>query len=61
VDRQQKLIVYCSVGHRAGIGVSIPRAAGFSHVYNMLGGMKAWPSLQLPTESHRGEQRPAAA
>ncbi|HET9107957.1 MAG TPA: rhodanese-like domain-containing protein [Steroidobacteraceae bacterium] len=61
VDRQQKLIVCCSVGHRAAIAVSILRAAGFSNVYNMLGGMKAWQSLQLPIESHHGEQRPVAA
>ena len=51
LDKHEKLIVYCSVGHRAGLAVSILEAAGFRRVYNMLGGMKAWKSLDLPVDS----------
>jgi hydroxyacylglutathione hydrolase len=47
-SRAAKMVVYCSVGHRAGLAASILARAGFSDVYNMLGGMKAWRSLGLP-------------
>lgn len=46
--RADTLVVTCSVGHRAGLAVSILRRAGFSDVRNLLGGMTAWKQLKLP-------------
>lgn len=40
--------VTCSVGHRAGLAVSILLRHGFQHVSNVLGGMTAWRRLDLP-------------
>jgi hydroxyacylglutathione hydrolase len=40
----------CSVGDRGGIAASILKQAGFTEVYNVLGGMKAWESLGYPTK-----------
>lgn len=40
----------CSIGHRAGLAVSILLAAGFTDVRNLLGGMNAWRSLELPVD-----------
>lgn len=48
--RDQPVVVTCSVGHRAGLGVSILLREGFQDVRNLLGGMTAWSKLGLPTE-----------
>lgn len=50
LDRRKPVAVTCGVGHRAGLGVSILLKAGFQDVRNLLGGMKAWHALKLPTE-----------
>lgn len=50
LDRHKPVAVTCTVGHRAGLGVSILLKAGFTDVRNLLGGMKAWQALELPTE-----------
>jgi hydroxyacylglutathione hydrolase len=49
-NKNQKMIVHCSVGHRAGLATSILARAGFANVYNMLGGIKAWKASELPLE-----------
>ncbi len=48
LKRDCPVVVTCGVGHRAGIGVSILQRAGYSQVYNLLGGMSAWTKLELP-------------
>ena len=50
LEPSQPLVVTCGVGHRAGLGVSILLKAGFTEVYNLLGGMKAWHQLGLTTD-----------
>lgn len=50
LDRERPVAVTCSVGHRAGLGVSLLLRAGFTDVSNLLGGMTAWQSLDLPVE-----------
>jgi hydroxyacylglutathione hydrolase len=47
-DPEKPTVVTCSVGHRASLGVSILRRAGYVNVSNVLGGMKAWKALNLP-------------
>lgn len=50
LDRDRPVVVTCSVGHRAGLGVSILLGAGFKDVRNLLGGMTAWQTLDLDVE-----------
>lgn len=50
LQRDQPIAVTCSVGHRAGLAVSILRRAGYTDVRNLLGGMTAWKALELPVE-----------
>lgn len=50
-DKQSPVVVTCGVGHRAGLGVSILLQEGFTDVRNLLGGMSAWNTLELPVES----------
>ncbi|MEO7775472.1 MAG: MBL fold metallo-hydrolase [Steroidobacteraceae bacterium] len=52
------IVVHCSVGHRSGVAVSILKRHGFTHLYNMLGGLTAWEKLGLPLE--KGEPSEAA-
>jgi len=42
------IAVTCSVGNRSSIGASILKQKGFEQVYNVLGGMTAWESLDYP-------------
>jgi glyoxylase-like metal-dependent hydrolase (beta-lactamase superfamily II)/rhodanese-related sulfurtransferase len=49
VDRQ--LIVYCASGYRSGIATSLLQRAALPHVVNLVGGLGAWISAQLPTQA----------
>lgn len=53
VAHDRKIVVHCSVGHRAGLAVSILLRQGFTNVYNMLGGLTAWEKLELPLTKDR--------
>lgn len=48
--KNDRLVVHCSVGNRSGLATSVLKRNGFTNVYNMLGGMKAWQKLDLPVE-----------
>jgi hydroxyacylglutathione hydrolase len=50
LPKGDKLVVHCSVGHRAGLAASILKRSGFTHVFNLLGGIKAWEALNLPLD-----------
>lgn len=47
----ERIVVTCSVGHRASLGVSVLHRHGFKHVWNLLGGMTAWQALGFPVQS----------
>jgi hydroxyacylglutathione hydrolase len=49
VDRQ--LIVYCASGYRSGIAASLLQRAALPRVVNLVGGLGAWISAQLPTRA----------
>ena len=51
LPKDRRLVVHCSVGNRAGLAASILHRHGFTDLHNMLGGMAAWRSLELPTET----------
>jgi hydroxyacylglutathione hydrolase len=42
--------VTCSVGNRTSIALSLLERAGFTGLYNVLGGMTAWTNLGYPTK-----------
>lgn len=50
LEPEAPIAVTCSVGHRAGIAVSLLERKGFQDVRNLLGGMTAWTKLDLPRE-----------
>ncbi|PLW81384.1 hypothetical protein CWI75_16265 [Kineobactrum sediminis] len=51
LPKDSEIVVYCSVGHRAGVAASILKRRGFMHVHNMLGGITAWKKLDFPLDT----------
>jgi hydroxyacylglutathione hydrolase len=51
LSRDKPVAITCTVGHRAGLGVSLLLREGFHDVRNLLGGMSAWQALELPVET----------
>jgi rhodanese-related sulfurtransferase len=49
--RDKPVILVCNMGQQAGCASKQLKAAGFSKVYKMAGGMMEWSNLQLPTVS----------
>lgn len=57
LDPQKPIAVTCSVGHRAGLAVSILLRSGFKNVFNLLGGITAWKKLGKPLVEGPDERR----
>ncbi|TAG82639.1 MAG: rhodanese-like domain-containing protein [Betaproteobacteria bacterium] len=49
-DKAKPLIVYCSRGQRAIMAGATLKAAGFTQLFNLNGGFKAWTEAGLPVE-----------
>ena len=52
IPQGKMVVVYCSTGHRSGLGTSILLRAGFNNVYNLLGGITAWAAAGFPIVEH---------
>jgi len=50
-DRQVKLILYCGGGFRSALAADALQQMGYSNVYSLDGGWRAWKQAALPTES----------
>ncbi|MGE5465362.1 MAG: MBL fold metallo-hydrolase [Betaproteobacteria bacterium] len=51
--KDSPIAVTCSVGRRGSMGASILRQAGFTNVYNVLGGTTAWMNRGFPLAEDR--------
>jgi rhodanese-related sulfurtransferase len=49
-DKAKPLVVYCSRGQRALMAGGTLKAAGFTQLFNLNGGFKAWSEAGLPLE-----------
>ncbi len=50
-DKSAELILYCGGGFRSALAADALQAMGYTNVYSMVGGWKAWKEDQAPTES----------
>jgi hydroxyacylglutathione hydrolase len=50
LPKDMPLVTQCTVGNRAGLAASILKKMGFSNVYNLLGGIRAWQNRGYPVE-----------
>jgi hydroxyacylglutathione hydrolase len=51
LSREKPLAITCEWGGRGGLAASIVRKMGFTRVYNVLGGMKAWMERGYPVKT----------
>jgi rhodanese-related sulfurtransferase len=48
LDKNATYAVYCHSGRRSGIATGKMADAGFTHLYNLDGGIAAWAAAGLP-------------
>lgn len=54
IPKDAEIIVYCSVGARSqDIGKKL-KSAGYTHVYNLYGGLFYWANLKYPMVNSKG-------
>jgi rhodanese-related sulfurtransferase len=49
-DKSKPLVVYCARGQRALMAGGTLKAAGFTQLFNLNGGFKAWAEAGLPVD-----------
>ena len=49
--KDKPVVLVCKMGQQSGAASKQLKAAGFSRVYKMTGGMMEWSNLQLPVTS----------
>ena len=49
LDHARTYVVYCHTGNRSGQATAVMHDLGFTHVYDIKGGIAAWQQAGLPT------------
>jgi rhodanese-related sulfurtransferase len=49
-DKSTELILYCGGGYRSALAADVLQRMGYTNVYSMAGGWKAWKDAGAPTE-----------
>ena len=52
-DKGAELILYCGGGYRSALSADSLQRMGYTNVYSMAGGWKAWQEAGLPTVSEQ--------
>ncbi|HEY0003756.1 MAG TPA: rhodanese-like domain-containing protein [Pyrinomonadaceae bacterium] len=52
-DKQAEIILYCGGGFRSALAADVLQRMGYTNVYSMAGGWKAWKESGAPVESVR--------
>ena len=50
-DKSTELILYCGGGYRSALAADVLQQMGYTNVYSMAGGWKAWKESGAPIES----------
>jgi len=50
-DKSSELILYCGGGYRSALAADVLQNMGYTNVYSMAGGWKAWQESGAPVES----------
>lgn len=50
-DISRKLILYCGGGYRSALAADALQKMGYTDVYSLAGGWRAWNQAQMPVES----------
>src|SRR5256714_6720987 len=49
-DKSTELILYCGGGYRSALGADVLQEMGYTNVWSMAGGWKAWEESRAPIE-----------
>jgi|SRR5678815_5729712 len=49
-DKSTELILYCGGGYRSALAADVLQTMGYTNVYSMAGGWKAWKEASAPIE-----------
>lgn len=49
-DKETELILYCGGGYRSALAADMLQKMGYTNVYSMAGGWKAWKEAGAPTD-----------
>lgn len=55
IDKDQPIVVYCTIGYRSNKMCATLRERGFSEVYNLYGSIYAWLLAEMPLNKNDGE------
>ena len=58
--QDQPMVIYCASGHRGGLAMAALKLLGYSKVRNLAGGLGAWKKAELPVETGKPAEAPAA-
>ena len=50
-DKSTELILYCGGGYRSALAADVLQTMGYTNVYSMAGGWKAWKESGAPVEN----------
>ena len=50
-DKSTEVILYCGGGFRSALAADVLQQMGYTNVFSMAGGWKAWKDFGAPTES----------
>jgi len=50
-DKSTEIILYCGGGYRSALAADVLQEMGYTNVYSMAGGWKAWKDADAPIES----------
>jgi rhodanese-related sulfurtransferase len=55
-NKDEKIVVYCSIGIRSEIIASKLKKAGYKHVFNLYGGIFEWKNNNLPVYNSKEKE-----
>ena len=50
-DKSTELILYCGGGYRSALAADVLQQMGYTNVFSMAGGWKAWKDSDAPTQA----------
>jgi rhodanese-related sulfurtransferase len=56
-DKSTELILYCGGGYRSALAADVLQNMGYTNIYSMAGGWKAWVEAEGPIEIPQHSQR----
>lgn len=50
-DEGTKLVLYCGGGYRSALAADVLQNMGYTNVFSLAGGWRAWKAAEMPVES----------